>query len=99
MKIVLLDTLTMGSDMNFKCIEDLGELVKYGNTSPDEVAERIKDADVVALNKVVLDEKVLSSAKNLKLICVFAIGYNNIDIEYCKAHKERHCDCYNSFHN
>ena len=86
MKIVLLDTLTMGSDMNFKCIEKLGELVEYGNTSSDEVAERIKDADVVALNKVVLDEKVLSSAKNLKLICVFAIGYNNIDIEYCKAH-------------
>ena len=86
MKIVLLDTLTMGSDMNFKCIEKLGELVEYGNTSPDEVAERIKDADVVALNKVVLDEKVLKSAKNLKLICVFAIGYNNIDIEYCKAH-------------
>ncbi len=86
MKIVLLDTFTMGSDMNFKCIEALGELVEYGNTSPDEVAERIKDADVVALNKVVLDEKVLSSAKNLKLICVFAIGYNNIDLEYCKAH-------------
>ena len=85
MKIVLLDTFTMGSDMNFKCIEALGETVIYGNTSPDEVAERIKDADVAVLNKVVLDEKVLKTAKNLKLICVFAIGYNNIDIEYCKA--------------
>lgn len=86
MKIVLLDTLTMGSDMNFGCIERLGETVMYGNTAPSEVAERIKDADVAVLNKVVLDEKVLSTAKNLKLICVFAIGYNNIDIEYCKAH-------------
>lgn len=86
MKIVLLDTLTMGSDMNFKCIEALGELVEYGNTSPDEVAERIADADVVALNKVVLSEDVLKYAENLKLICVFAIGYNNIDLEYCKAH-------------
>lgn len=85
MKIVLLDTFTMGSDMNFKCIEALGETVIYGNTSPDEVAERIKDADVAVLNKVVLDEKVLKTAKNLKLICVFAIGYNNIDIDYCKA--------------
>ena len=86
MKIVLLDTLTMGSDMNFKSIEALGETVLYGNTSPDKVEERIKDADVVVLNKVVLDEKVLSTAKNLRLICVFAIGYNNIDIEYCKVH-------------
>ena len=86
MKIVLLDTFTMGGDMNFRCIEALGEVVEYGNTSPDEVAERIADADIVALNKVVLDEKVLQFAKNLKLICVFAIGYNNIDLEYCKAH-------------
>ncbi len=86
MKIVLLDTLTMGSDMNFKSIEALGETVIYENTAPDEAAERIKDADVVVLNKVLLDEKVLKTAKNLKLICVFAIGYNNIDIEYCKAH-------------
>ncbi len=84
MKIVLLDTLTMGSDMNFKCIEALGETVMYPNTSACEAAERIKDADIVVLNKVVLDEKVLSGAKNLKLICVFAIGYNNIDVEYCK---------------
>lgn len=84
MKIVLLDTLTMGDDMNFKCIEALGEMVEYGNTSPREVKERIKDADVVVLNKVVLDENVLMCAEKLKLICVFAIGYNNIDIEYCK---------------
>lgn len=86
MKIVLLDTLTMGSDMNFGCIADLGETVMYGNTAPSEVAERIKDADVAVLNKVVLDEQVLSSAKNLKLICVFAIGYNNIDLEFCRDH-------------
>ncbi len=85
MKIVLLDTLTMGSDMNFKCIEALGEVVSYGNTAPNDVAGHIKDADVVALNKVVLDEKALRNAKNLKLICVFAIGYNNIDLDYCKA--------------
>ncbi len=86
MKIVLLDTLTMGKDMEFGCIEALGETVMYGNTSPFEAIERIKDADVAVLNKVVLDKKVLSAAKNLKLICVFAIGYNNIDLEYCKAH-------------
>ncbi len=85
MKIVLLDTLTMGEDMNFKCIEALGEVTEYGNTSPEEAAQRIKDADVAVLNKVVLDAEVLKYAKNLKLICVFAIGYNNIDIEYCKA--------------
>ncbi len=89
MKIVLLDTATMGSDMGFSCIERLGECVKYENTSPVEVAERIKDADVVVINKVLLDRSVLKHAPNLKLICLFAIGYNNVDIEYCREHNIR----------
>lgn len=84
MKIVLLDTGTMGNDIDFSSLDTLGECVKYHNTQPDEVPERIKDADTVIINKVLLNESVLQYAKNLKLICVFAIGYNNIDIEYCK---------------
>ena len=89
MKIVLLDAGTMGQDMEFSCIERLGECVKYDNTSPLEVAERIHDADVVVINKVLLNEKVLQNAHNLKLICLFAIGYNNVDIDYCRKHNIR----------
>ena len=89
MKIVLLDTATMGSDMEFSCIERLGECVKYENTLSGEVSERIKDADVVVINKVQLGREVLKEAKNLKLICVFAIGYNNVDIEYCRENNIR----------
>ncbi len=89
MKIVLLDTATMGEDMEFSCIERLGECVKYKNTLPEEVPARIKDADVVVINKVLLSRKVLENAENLKLICVFAIGYNNVDIEYCKERNIR----------
>ena len=89
MKIVLLDTDTMGQDMEFSCIERLGECVKYKNTSPEEVSERIKDADVVIINKVLLSGEVLQNAQNLKLICLFAIGYNNVDINYCKEHNIR----------
>ena len=85
MKIVLLDAGTIGSDIDFSSIEALGECIKYHNTQPDEVPERIKDADAVIINKVLLDEAVLKYAKKLKLICVFAIGYNNIDIAYCKS--------------
>lgn len=89
MKIVLLDTDTMGSDMEFSCIEKLGECVKYKNTLPDEIPSRIEDADIVVLNKVQLSEAVLKNARKLKLICVFAIGYNNIDIDYCREHNIR----------
>lgn len=84
MKIVLLDVATMGEDMEFSAIERLGECVIYQNTAKKDIIERIKDADVVVINKVNLDSEVLSFAENLKLICVFAVGYNNIDIEYCK---------------
>ena len=84
MKIVLLDAGTIGSDIDFSSIDCLGECVKYHNTQPDEVPERIKDADVVIINKVLLNESVLCYAQKLRLICVFAIGYNNIDIEYCR---------------
>ena len=89
MKIVLLDAGTMGADMEFSAIERLGECVIYHNTAKEEVAERIKDADVVVINKVMLGADVLSFAKNLKLICVFAVGYNNIDINYCREHNIR----------
>lgn len=89
MKIVLLDADTMGKDMEFECIERLGECVKYPNTLPADVPERIKDADVVIINKVLLNREVLQHAHNLKLICVFAVGYNNIDIGYCREHNIR----------
>ena len=89
MKIVLLDTATMGSDMEFSCIEKLGECVKYENTLSGEVSERIKDADVVVINKVQLGREVLKEARKLKLICVFAIGYNNVDVEYCRENNIR----------
>lgn len=86
MKIVLLDAATMGADIDFSPIDAIGEVVKYPNTLPSQRAERIKDADVAVVNKVVLDGEVLSRAQNIKLICVFAVGYNNIDISYCKEH-------------
>ena len=89
MKIVLLDAGTMGDDIDFSSIEKLGECVKYHNTMPSEVPGRIADADVVIINKVLLNEDVLKYAKKLRLICVFAIGYNNIDIEYCRKRNIR----------
>lgn len=84
MKIVILDAETMGADMEFSSIERLGECTIYHTTAKEEIAVRIKDADVVITNKCFLNRDVLSSAQNLKLICVFAVGFNNIDTEYCK---------------
>jgi len=92
MKIVLLDTATLGSDIDLSCFDNLGETEKYLTTSPSQTAERIKDADICIVNKVLMNEAVLKTAKSLKLICVAATGYDNIDTEYCKAHNIAVCN-------
>lgn len=86
MKIVVLDAGTLGEDLSLKPLEEAGECFIYASTPPDEVAERLSDCDVAVLNKIKLNESNLANAKNLKLICVAATGYDNIDVAYCKEH-------------
>jgi glycerate dehydrogenase len=86
MKIVILDSGTLGADIDLSPIRSLGEVAEYKFTAPDEVADRLTDADVAVLNKIKLNESNLADAKNLKLICVAATGYDNIDIAYCREH-------------
>lgn len=52
----------------------------YADTTTEQVAERIKDVEVVVINKALLDRKTLSFANRLKLICIAATGYNNVDL-------------------
>ncbi|MBE5939778.1 MAG: D-2-hydroxyacid dehydrogenase [Lachnospiraceae bacterium] len=84
MKIVILDGKTISDGrVDLSVFEEFGELVIYPLTSPDEVVERIKDADIILLNKVELNESNLKYAESLKFIGLFATGYNNIDTVYC----------------
>lgn len=82
MKIVLLDTNTLGEGLDLSVFGEFGEVNQYGFTSQDEVVERIKDVDIIITNKVVLDESNLQYAKKLKLICLPATGTNNVDKKY-----------------
>ena len=83
LKITVLDAATLGSDLDISVLSEVGELKVYDMTSSDLVEERISDTEVVVLNKVRLNEENLKNAKNLKLICVAATGFDNIDIKYC----------------
>ena len=85
MKIVILDSGTLGADINLEPIRALGNVIEHKFSAPDEVAGRLADADVAVLNKVKLNAENLANAKNLKLICVAATGYDNIDIEFCRT--------------
>lgn len=82
MKIVFLDAKTIGEDIDLSGFDQLGEVVKYGFSTPDEARERTKDADVVIVNKVIMNEVSLGEAENLKLVCVTATGTNNLDKDY-----------------
>lgn len=84
MKIVFLDADTMG-DVSFAPIQEYGELVCYGRSTPHEAIERVADCDVLILNKVKVTPQLIDSAPHLKLICEAATGVNNIDLEYAAA--------------
>ena len=82
MKIVFLDAKTIGDDIDLSGYEALGEVVKYGFSTAEEAAERTKNADVLIINKVEINEKSIGAAEHLKLVCVTATGTNNLDKEY-----------------
>lgn len=87
MKIVFLDVKTIGDDIDLSGYDALGEVVKYGFSTPEEIPERIKDADVIILNKAPVNEQTIGGSKNLKLVCVTATGTNNLDKEYLAKRK------------
>lgn len=82
MKIVFLDAKSIGEDIDLSGYDALGEVVKYDFSTTEEARERTKDADVIVLNKVEINETSIGEAKNLKLVCVTATGTNNLDKEY-----------------
>ena len=82
MKIVFLDAISMG-DVSLEEMASLGELVCYPSSTAQEARERVKDADVACLNKVIVDQAFLDAAPRLKLICEAGTGMNNIDVKLC----------------
>ncbi len=86
MNIVILDAITFG-DTDLSGFDALGDVSVYQKTSPQEIDERIANADIIVTNKVVISAQNMDGAKTLKLICIAATGMNNVDLE---AAKERH---------
>lgn len=83
--IVVLERNSAGTDISMD-FSDLGEVTYYPNTvTPEEVAERIRDADIVVANKAPFRRETMEQAANLKLICELATGFDNCDLEYCKS--------------
>ena len=82
MKLVFLDAKTIGDDLDLSQFDQFGEVVKYSFSTPEEVPGRVLDADVIIVNKILINEASIGTAKKLKLVCVTATGTNNLDKEY-----------------
>lgn len=84
MKITVLDADTFGSDLDLSPLDAYGEVTAYRQTAPEEIAARAAGAEVLVLNKVKLNRDNLNDAAALRLICVFATGFDNIDLPFCR---------------
>lgn len=82
MKIVIMDgSAANPGDTSWKPFEEIGEVIAYEVTSPDQIIERAKGAEIVITNKTPFTEETLKQLPDLKYIGVLATGFNVIDLE------------------
>lgn len=75
----------MGLDTSVDEISAFGDVISYPNTTAVDVKEKIKDAEIIIANKAPLNEETLENSPDVRLICEFATGYDNVDLAYCKS--------------
>lgn len=86
LNIIVLDAASIGDDIDYGVFEKYGTVTVYDNTSPEQFAERAKDANIIVQNKYKLNRESLIHAPKLELVCEAATGFDNIDIAYCREH-------------
>ncbi len=87
MKIVIADKDSVGTDMDYSIYEELGDVSCYDDKVTEEnAAQRLKDANVLVINKSQITDSLLDQAPDLELICEFATGFDNANIPACDRH-------------
>ena len=84
MKLVVLERNTVGTDIDVSSFEQFGDVTYFANTKKEEVEQNVGDADIVIANKAPINEETIGNCKNVKMVCEFATGFDNVDLEYCK---------------
>ncbi len=92
MNIAVLDYDAMGRDLSLAPLEALGQVTVYGKTAPQEAAERVAGAEIIVVNKVKITRQVIEAAPQLRLICEFATGFDNIDLAAARMHGVAVCN-------
>lgn len=88
MEVSFLDsnTISLNNDINFRPLESLGNYRAYKFTNRDNIISSCRESEVIIVNKLNITKEIIGKLPKLKLICVIATGYNNIDI---KAARDR----------
>jgi len=86
MNIAILDAATLGDDMEFSCFEKLGTVSVFTKTAPEDITAHLQNSDCAILNKVKLSAEILEALPSLRLICITATGFDNVDVSYCASH-------------
>lgn len=84
-KIVFLDSESLGQDIDLSPLHRFGKVDIYPTTKEDQILDRIRDASVILTNKCVLTKDILQQCR-AELICITATGTNNVDLQYCHDH-------------
>ncbi len=86
-KLTILDGHAVNpGDLPWSFLDGLVEYKVYERTAPEQVIERIGNADAIFLNKIQITKEIFDACPNLKYIGVLATGYNVIDLESAKKH-------------
>lgn len=84
MKLVVLERNTVGTDIDVSSFEQFGEVTYYKNTVKEEVEAHVGDAEIIIANKAPINEDTIGNCPNVKMVCEFATGFDNVDLAYCK---------------
>ena len=84
MRAVFLDAATLGDDISLSPIAALAETAVWPLSAPETIPARLTEAEIAVVNKVRMNEETLAGADRLRLICVAATGYDNIDLAFCR---------------
>ncbi len=92
MLISVLDAATLGDDIDLSPLAAVGKLTVYPTTVPAELTERLAACEVAVVNKIKIGREALAGAPALRLVCVTATGYDNIDLAACREHGVAVCN-------
>lgn len=84
MRLAVLDTATLGSDICLTEWEQFGELKIFKTSISNELLPELFDCEVIVINKSKITKDILKKLPKLKLICITATGFDNVDTVACK---------------